>query len=111
MHYHANTNQPGYLPDDTSTGLMTGSLARALAWLEDELQRDWDAEYEATDELSGHQRADQDAIDARYLEAHTRLHNHTEGPISVAVPGPAGTEQLGRVYWVTECHGSCDWED
>jgi hypothetical protein len=99
-HFHANTHQPGYLP--MSDDLPTFDTAEsAWSYIESELQRDWDSEYDITDEGNAGIR-ERDAIDARYLPAHTAIHVSSRERGAVHVDGPTDTH-LGIVYEVTEC--------
>jgi hypothetical protein len=99
-HFHANTHQPGYLP--MSDDLPTFETAEeAWSYIESELQRDWDHEYDGTKE--GWQGMDErSSIDERFLPAHTAIDTMSRERGAVHVDGPTSTH-LGIVYEVTEC--------
>lgn len=93
MRYVIGSNVPGYLPeDDEPYEVEDETLARRA--LADLIERDWDAEEEATED-NGKEHVE---IGNRYLDAHTGVNTLTI-PGSVHVPGPTSTH-LGRTYWV-----------
>lgn len=106
-HFHANTHQPGYLPmsDDVPT---FDTAAEAWAFVADEMARDWDHEYDTVPDGDAGM-SEREAIDARYVPAHTYVHNNNNERGAVHVDGPTDTH-LGIVYEVTECGVTeCEW--
>lgn len=100
IHFHSGVNTPGYLPEGDLGWHDTAEEAwRSLA---EEIERAWDSEYAAVDEVDEEAaREERLAIDARYLDAHTTAGQLAEES-RVYVDGPTCTH-LGWVYWVTEC--------
>jgi len=104
-HYHATVNMPGYLPEGDIA--IFGTAEGAWLYLFDELERDWEAAADGSDES--------DDVNARYLEVDTAMHNHdTDLPGTVYLEGPTATH-LGWAYSVSECSfkdctETADWD-
>ncbi len=104
-HYHANVHVPGYLPEEGNYRFDT--MQAAWAFLVEEIDRDWDIEYEC----AGADKAERLGIDGRYLHPHTYMHNNNGYTGSVHLSGPTETH-LGWIYEVTECgEEDCEEED
>jgi hypothetical protein len=75
--YVAGWNMASYSPDPDHL-YITDTFASAIAYLADTVERWWDSDYMGPDADTPEGR---EAIDGRYLTAHTELHNAGElGP-------------------------------
>jgi len=88
--YLATVNQPGYLPMDDDPPVFD-TIPEAWAYLVGELDSDWTGEYDLDH--------DKEAVDARYVDAHTFMHGDPRDVGSVHVDGPTDTH-LGQCYTV-----------
>jgi hypothetical protein len=73
--YTAIVHTPGYLPDSPDNVEAFDTLDEARDWLADEIERDWDAAYEAAsiDGTSDQQAQARLVVDGDYLTAHTEI--------------------------------------
>lgn len=101
-HFHSNTHVSGYLPEsDVSTH---DTASEAWAYLAEEIERAWDADYEAAG----------DDIDLRMLADDRFLQAHTEAGLSSTAGWIATHERSARrlplIFEVIECDG-CDYAE
>lgn len=94
--FAAAWNQPGYMPNPDDV-YVTDTFADAVRYVNDQIEHWWDGDYMDTD---GHIDVD---VDARYMEAHTALHNAPTAPWRGHVYDDAG--EVAYVFWIDKSEG------
>jgi len=92
QYWVAGYNLSPYAPDPDNL-FVTAEWSDALTYLVDTLERWWDQEYELVepDEIGDSDEAARLGIDDRYLDAHTALHNASQGEVvSVTITNDRG---------------------
>lgn len=90
------SNSPGYLSEQEDPATFD-DITSARQCLADEIQRDWDYDYEGC--LTWSQRA---AVDQRYIKAHTLV--NTLSPDDYVHVAGYSASHLGRNYHLTTVH-------
>lgn len=96
-------NLAGYLPECDVTVTEDWGMARDI--LVYEISRSWDHDYEMLDDDDEDGRL---AVDARYLDAHTEIHNATYGePLTVAIEGES-LHSFPMMFWIDQTDAEPD---